>query len=218
MKKRNASPIDNPTSSRGNGGTRMSHLVLPQDWTEDLKKAVEVMAGGGVILYPTDTIWGLGCDAGNAEAVARLFAIKQRADAKAMISLVDNEALVQFYVQDVPEVAWDLMELAQRPLTIVYDHARHLAPNLLAPDGSAALRLTREPFSRELCRRMRGAVVSTSANVSGHPAPRCFADIRPEFLKAVDYVCTSRREETENPPASSVIRLGDGGQIEIIRE
>lgn len=191
---------------------------LPRDWRDDIHKAVEVMNHGGVILYPTDTIWGIGCDATNAEAVARVFQIKRRDDAKALISLVDSEAKLQFYVRDIPDVAWDLIELATRPLTVIFDSARNLAPNLLAADGSAALRLTHEPFSRELCFRMRRAVVSTSANVSDQPSPRCFADISPEILNAVDYVCTSRREEATCPPASSIVKLGVDSEIKIIRE
>jgi len=186
-------------------------------YRDDIRRAVEVMNQGGVILYPTDTIWGIGCDACNAEAVRRVFEIKRRDDAKALISLVDSEAKVQFYVRDVPEVAWDLLEYSERPLTIIYDGARNLAPDLLAADGSAAIRVTREVFSRELCLRMRRAVVSTSANVSGEPAPRCFADIPEEIRRAVDYVCTSRREEAENPTASSIIKLGAGGEVKVIR-
>ena len=171
-----------------------------------------------MILYPTDTIWGIGCDACNAEAVRRVYEIKQREDAKALITLVDSEVKVESYVHEVPEVAWDLMECAERPLTIIYDKARNLAENLLAEDGSVAIRLTREAFSRELCFRMRRAIVSTSANRSGEPAPRCFAEISPELLAAVDYVCLSRREEPPTARASSIIKLGSGGLIEIIRE
>lgn len=198
--------------------TQPSAKGMPCAWREDIRRAITVMNGGGIILYPTDTIWGLGCDACNAEAVARIYRIKQRQDAKALISLVDSAAKIPFYVREVPDVAWDLIELSEKPLTIVYDGARNLAETLMADDGSAALRVTREPFSRELCMRMRRAVVSTSANVSGQPSPACFADIAPEILSAVDYVCTSRREETSNPPASSVIKLGAGGLIKIIRE
>lgn len=190
---------------------------LPEAMRDDIRRAVEVMNRGGVILYPTDTIWGIGCDATNAEAVARVYAIKRRADAKALITLVDSEAKIQFYVRDVPDVAWDLIELSTRPLTVIYDGARNLAPNLLAEDGSVGIRLTQERFSRELCFRMKRAVVSTSANISGAPSPRCFADISEELLSAVDYVCTSRREETSCPPASSIIKLGSGGEVKIIR-
>lgn len=192
------------------------NVGLP-DYRDDIRWAVEVMNRGGVILYPTDTIWGIGCDATNEKAVRRVFRIKRRDDAKALISLVDSEAKIQFYVRDVPDVAWQLIELAESPLTIIYDNARNLAPSLLAADGSAGIRLTAEPFSKQLCMRMRRAVVSTSANLSGEPSPRCFADISPEIRAAVDYVCTSRREETTNPPASHIIKLGNGGLVKVIR-
>lgn len=188
------------------------------EWRDDIRQAVEVMNRGGVILYPTDTIWGIGCDATSEEAVRKVYEIKRRSDAKALITLIDSEAKLQFYVPDVPDVAWDLIELSEKPLTIIYDHARNLAPNLLAEDGSAGLRLTREEFSRNLCMRMKRAIVSTSANVSGEPSPRSFSDISPDVLQAVDYVCTSRREESTNPPASSIIKLGAGGLIKVIRE
>lgn len=188
-----------------------------REYREDIRQALEVLNAGGVILYPTDTIWGIGCDATHAEAVKRVYEIKRRSDAKALISLIDSEAKLQFYVKEVPEVAWDLLEVADRPLTIIYDGARNLAPNLLAEDGSAGIRVTREEFSRNLCMRFKRAIVSTSANVSGQPAPRSFADISPEILAAVDYVCTSRREEKHTPPASNIIKLGVSGEVKVIR-
>lgn len=184
---------------------------------DDIKKAVEVMNNGGVILYPTDTIWGIGCDATNPKAVEKVYKIKRRAESKALISLVDSEAKIQFYVRDVPEVAWDLMELAEKPLTVIFDNVRNIAPNLLADDGSAGFRITKEEFSKELCFRMRRAIVSTSANFSGEPSPRNFKDISEELKAAVDYVCASRRDENQNPPASSIIKLGEGGLVKIIR-
>ena len=190
---------------------------LSAESKEDIRRAIEVMNNGGIILYPTDTIWGLGCDATNAEAVKRIYAIKQRTDAKALISLVDSEAKVQFYVREVPEVAWDVMELSERPITVVFDGGRNLAPNLLAEDGSVAIRITKEPFSKELCMRMKRAIVSTSANISGEPAPRCFAEISKEIIAAVDYVCTSRQDEPPTQTASSIIKLGAGGEVTIIR-
>ena len=190
---------------------------LSQESKEDIRRAVEVMNQGGVILYPTDTIWGLGCDATNPEAVRRIYEIKQRTDAKALISLVDSETKVQFYVKEVPEVAWDVMELSEKPMTVVFDGGRNLAPNLLAEDGSVAIRITKEAFSKELCMRMKRAVVSTSANISGQPAPRCFAEISEEIKKAVDYICTSRQDEPPTQTASSIIKLGAGGEVTIIR-
>ena len=158
------------------------------DMNEDIRRACEVMARGGVILYPTDTVWGIGCDATNPEAVQRVYDIKRRADSKAMLVLVDSEAKVDFYVRDVPPVAWDLIELADKPLTIIYDGARNLAPNLLAEDGSVGIRVTNEPFSKQLCFRFKKAIVSTSANVSGQPAAAVYADIADEIREAVDYV------------------------------
>lgn len=193
---------------------QVGHL---REYRDDIRQAIEVMNKGGVILYPTDTIWGIGCDATNETAVRRVFEIKKRADAKALITLVDSEAKLEFYVNDIPEVAWDLIEVAERPLTIIFDHACNLAPNLLAEDGSAGIRITKEEFSKNLCMRMKRAIVSTSANISGEPSPKCFADISPEILQAVDYVCTSRRNETHNPPASNIIKLGSGGEVKVIR-
>ena len=185
---------------------------------EDIKKACEVMNKGGVILYPTDTIWGIGCDATNEEAVKRVYEIKKRADSKAMLVLVDNAVKVDFYVNQAPEVAFDLIELATKPLTIIYDDAKNLAPNLIAEDGSIGIRVTSEEFSNQLCFRFRKAIVSTSANVSGEPSPATFADISEEIKQAVDYIVQSRQTETSAPKPSSIIKLGKGGQIKIIRE
>lgn len=176
------------------------------------------MQKGGVILYPTDTVWGIGCDATNEEAVKRVFEIKQRADSKAMLVLVDNPVKVEFYVSEVPEVAWDLIDMTTKPLTIIYDGARNLAPNLIAADGSVGIRVTNEEFSRQLCFRFRKAVVSTSANISGQPAPAVFHEISEEIKQAVDYIVDYRREETGHPKPSSIIKLGKRGQIKIIRE
>lgn len=176
------------------------------------------MQKGGVILYPTDTVWGIGCDATNEEAVRRVFEIKRRADSKAMLVLVDNPVKVDFYVDEVPEVAWDLIEMTTKPLTIIYDGARNLAHNLIAEDGSVGIRVTNEEFSKQLCFRFRKAIVSTSANISGHPAPSVFSEISDEIKKAVDYVVDYRREETGHPKPSGIIKLGKGGQIKIIRE
>ena len=150
------------------------------DFREDLKRACEVMQKGGVILYPTDTIWGIGCDATNPEAVKRVYDIKKRADSKAMLVLVDSTVKVNFYVSDVPAVAWDLIEFTTKPLTIIYDGARNLAENLLAEDGSVGIRVTAEEFSKQLCFRFRKAIVSTSANISGQPSPANFSEISEE--------------------------------------
>ena len=184
---------------------------------EDIKKACQVMREGGVILYPTDTIWGIGCDATNEEAVRRVYEIKQRADSKAMLVLVDTPVKVDFYVQDVPEIAWDLIDVADKPLTIIYSGARNLAPNLLAEDGSVGIRVTNEEFSRRLCQQFRKAIVSTSANISGQLSPRNFAEISDDIKSAVDYIVSFRQEEKANPKPSSIIKLGARGEIQIIR-
>ncbi len=176
------------------------------------------MREGGVILYPTDTIWGIGCDATNEDAVRRVYEIKQRADSKAMLVLVDSAVKVDFYVQDVPEVAWDLIELTDKPLTIIYSGARNLAPNLLAEDGSVGIRVTSEEFSKRLCQQFRKAIVSTSANVSGQPSPQNFSEISEEIKAAVDYIVDYRREETGKAKPSSIIKLDKGGVIKIIRQ
>ena len=176
------------------------------------------MREGGVILYPTDTIWGIGCDATNEDAVRRVYEIKQRQDSKAMLVLVDSSVKVDFYVQDVPEVAWDLIDLADKPLTIIYSGARNLAANLLAEDGSVGIRVTIEDFSKRLCQQFRKAVVSTSANISGQPSPRNFSEISEEVKSAVDYIVGYRQEEMSNPKPSSIIKLDKGGVIKIIRE
>ena len=176
------------------------------------------MREGGVILYPTDTIWGIGCDATNEDAVRRVYEIKQRQDSKAMLVLVDSSVKVDFFVQDVPEVAWDLIDLADKPLTIIYSGARNLAANLLAEDGSVGIRVTNEDFSKRLCQQFRKAVVSTSANISGQPSPRNFSEISEEVKSAVDYIVGYRQEEMSNPKPSSIIKLDKGGVIKIIRE
>ncbi len=185
---------------------------------EEIKKACEVLYKGGVILYPTDTIWGIGCDATNLEAVKKIYRIKQRIDSKAMLILVDSPVKVDFYVADVPEIAWDLIELTDKPLTVIYPEARNLAPELIAEDGSIGIRITHEPFSMQLCRQFRKAIVSTSANISGEPAPRNFSEISDKIKKEVDYIVNFRRKEITTPPASGIIKVGQGGLIEIIRK
>ena len=185
---------------------------------EQIEKAVAVLKAGGVILYPTDTVWGIGCDATNADAVAKVYKIKHRDDSKALICLVDSEARLQRYVRNAPEVAWQVMELATKPTTVIFDTAVNLAPNLVADDGSIAMRITREPFSHELCYRFQKPIVSTSANISGEPPAQNYRDIPEELLGAVDYVCYSRRQEKQPHTPSSIIKIGVDGQVKIIRK
>jgi L-threonylcarbamoyladenylate synthase len=189
---------------------------------EDIKNAVAVLKRGGVILYPTDTVWGIGCDATNAEAVKRVYEIKQRDDSKALICLVDSDARMQRYVRQVPDVAWQLIDSLKdgdgKPTTLILDGAVNLAPNLIAEDGSIGMRITLEPFSKELCYRFQKALVSTSANISGEPAAQNYCDIDPRLVEAVDYVCWSRRQEHKPHQPSSIIRLKENGEVTIIRK
>ena len=189
---------------------------------EDIRNAVETMRKGGVILYPTDTVWGIGCDATNAEAVKRVYEIKQRDDSKALICLVDSDARMQRYIRNVPDVAWQLIDSLQdsdaKPTTLILDGAINLAENLIADDGSIGLRITNELFSKELCYRFQKAIVSTSANISGEPAAQNYCDIDPRILEAVDYVCWSRRQEHKPHTPSSIIRLKENGEVTIIRK
>lgn len=187
-------------------------------YVNDIKQAVEVLRNGGVILYPTDTIWGIGCDATNSEAVKRVFEIKKRVDSKALITLVDSVAALERVVAEVPDAAYQLIDVAVDPMTIVYDRGVGVAPELLADDGSIGVRVTTEEFSKGLCRAFRRPIVSTSANISGNPAPRCFAEIDEEVRKAVDYVCESRRDEAPVAKASTVIKVSSGGVFKILRK
>lgn len=198
-----------PPRRERNGGT---HYDI------DIERACEALRRGGIILYPTDTVWGIGCDATNAEAVAKVYAIKHREDSKAVICLVDSMARLSRYVRDIPSVAWDIAELSTEPVTIIYDGAVGLAPNVIADDGSVAVRVTAEEFSRQLCYRFQKPIVSTSANISGQPAAQNFRDISPELIEAADYVCTARRQEKRPHRPSSIIRLRPDGQVTVIRK
>ena len=186
---------------------------------EDLQNALRVLREGGVILYPTDTVWGIGCDATNAEAGARVYEIKKRVDSKAMLVLLDGAGKLQGYLDKVPETAWMLLEAneGQRPMTIIYPHARHLASNLLAEDGSVGIRITSELFSKALCEQLRRPIVSTSANFSGEPAAKTFNEISEELKAAVDYVCMFRRNDQTIHQPSSIIKIDEKERITIIR-
>jgi L-threonylcarbamoyladenylate synthase len=167
-------------------------------------------------------VWGIGCDATNEEAVRRVYSIKQRDDSKALICLVDSDARLQRYIRQVPDVAWQLIDCLKgnagvRPTTLVLDGAVNLAPNLIAEDGSIGIRITQEPFSKELCYRFQKAIVSTSANISGEPAAQNYCDIDPRIIEQVDYVCWSRRQEHKPHQPSAIIRLRMNGEVQVIR-
>jgi len=186
-------------------------------FNKDLESALKCLRNGGLILYPTDTVWGIGCDATDETAVRRIFEIKHRAESKAMISLVGNVAQLERFTDGLPEVAFELIEQAVHPLTLVVDHPHMLAPSLTAEDGSAGFRVTSEPFTRELCKRLRHPLVSTSANISGQPTPRFFAEISQEIITAMDYVVEYRREDNEPRRSSSVIKISDDATFKILR-
>lgn len=186
----------------------------------DLQAALKVLREGGVILYPTDTVWGIGCDATNADAVARVYEIKKRVDSKAMLVLLDGAGKLQGYMEKVPETAWILLEASegQRPMTIIYPNAKNLAPNLLAEDGSVGIRITQEVFSKALCEQLRRPIVSTSANISGEASAAIFSEISPKIINAVDYICLFRREDNTPAQPSSIIKIDDKERITIIRK
>lgn len=201
---------------------------------EDLQEALRVLREGGIIVYPTDTVWGIGCDATNEAAVAKIYALKQREDSKSMLVLLDSAAKLDYYV-DVPEttemllgvqstdrytdrVQTELQDEDSKPLTLIYPNARHLAPNLIAEDGSIGIRITNEAFSKALCAQLKHPVVSTSANISGHPTAHFFHEIEEAILNGADYVCRFRREDETPHEPSSIIKLNADSTFVIIRE
>lgn len=187
------------------------------DLNKDIDAAVRVLDEGGVILYPTDTVWGIGCDACNPAAVEKVYRIKNRPDSKALITLVGSVGDLERWVEIVPPGAVDMISGSERPVTVVFDKGRGLAPNLLAADGSVGLRVTSEAYSRALCDRLGRPVVSTSANVSGDPSPAFYAEISPEILSLVDYVACYRRDDTVPRQPSQVVNISSDGTVKILR-
>lgn len=189
---------------------------------EDLQQALQVLRSGGIIVYPTDTVWGIGCDATNVEAVAKIYALKQRTDSKSMLVLLDSPAKLDYYCADIPEAAWQLLEVSNneesKPLTLIYPNARNLAANLIAEDGSVGIRITNEAFSKALCAQLKHPLVSTSANISGHPTARFFDEIEEAILKGADYICQFRRDDDTPHAPSTIIKLNNDGTFQIIRE
>ncbi len=184
----------------------------------DIQKCLEVLRTGGILLYPTDTIWGIGCDATNEKAVENIFAIKQRQESKSLILLVSDDGMLNRFVKNIPEVAWDLMEVSDSPITIIYDGGRGLAKNVFAEDGSIGVRKTNDEFCQRLIHKFGKPIVSTSANISGEPAPQNFSEIKEEIKQSVDYVVNWRQNELGNSKPSSIIKLKENGEIKIIRK
>jgi L-threonylcarbamoyladenylate synthase len=185
---------------------------------EDIKNACEVLSRGGVILYPTDTIWGVGCDATCPEAVARIYGIKKRSDSKSLLVLLDSADKLDLYVNNLLFPVQSLIDRFNKPLTVIYPGAKNVAPNLIAEDGSLGVRITNEAFSRELCRRFNKPLVSTSANISGQPAPENFAKINGEIIRSVDYTVNYRRNDSRPARPSAIIKVEQGKPIQIIRK
>ena len=195
----------------------LTNHSVPRYSRDDMSRALETLRNGGVILYPTDTIWGLGCDATNPEAVEKIYFLKGRSESKAMLALVGNEGQLQNCVQHIPEISWELIEAAVRPLTIIYDHPKGLAHNMLAPDGSVGIRITSENFSRTLCQRFGKPIVSTSANRSGMKSPKTFAEISDDIKSKIDYIVEYGRGNNLPAVASDIIKISDGGLVKVIR-
>jgi len=185
--------------------------------SDELKEAVRVLRAGGVILYPTDTVWGIGCDATNHKSVERVFEIKRRPSSKSMIVLLDNMGKIPNYVEEMPDVAWDLVKYATEPLTVIYQKGKNLAPNVVGEDGSVAIRITREEVSRSLCRMLCRPLISTSANMSGQPSAATFGQISEEIKAAVDYIVPLRQNEHNMPPPSRIVKLYNDGVFKVIR-
>jgi len=183
----------------------------------EIKKALQVLKNGGLILYPTDTVWGIGCNASNPEAVKKVYQLKQREDSKALICLVADDRMLKKYVKQIPQAAIDIINISDKPTTIIYDEAQNLASNLIADDGTIAIRIPDDEFCYQLSRKFNGAIVSTSANISGEPTPNSYKEIAPAILKGVDYVVNLHHEKTCNKP-SSIIKLSNNGIVKVIRE
>ena len=187
------------------------------DINTEVHNALEIIQNGGIILYPTDTVWGIGCDATNAEAVAKIYALKKRAETQSMIVLMNGDRMIHNVFREVPEVAWQLIELSENPTTLVLDNPRNVASNLISADKSLGIRIVKEPFCFKLLERMKKPLVSTSANISGQPTPKSFKEISPEIIKGVDYVVNLHHEKIAGKP-STIIKLSNDSQVKIIRK
>jgi L-threonylcarbamoyladenylate synthase len=187
------------------------------DINQEIQNAYEIIQQGGIILYPTDTVWGIGCDATNPEAVAKIYKLKQRAETQSMICLMNGEKMIYNVFNEIPEVAWQIMDFSENPTTLVLDKPRNVAKNLIAPDNTLGIRLVKEPFCFKLMERMKKPLVSTSANISGQPTPKSFKEISPEIIKGVDYVVNLHHDKIAGKP-STIIKLTNDSQVKVIRK
>jgi L-threonylcarbamoyladenylate synthase len=184
---------------------------------EDIRECLVTLKNGGIILYPTDTVWGLGCDATNPAAVEKIFRIKSRSESKSLLVLVNSDQMLDRYVKDIPEISFELTSVSDDPLTIIYPEAKNLAPGVCADDGSVGIRICRDDFCNELISRFRKPIVSTSANLSGKPSPENFDKIEKTLTARVDYVVKYRQDDRQKKSASPVIKIEQNGTFKIIR-
>ncbi len=187
------------------------------DINQEIHNAFEVIKNGGIILYPTDTVWGIGCDASNPEAVSKIFQLKKRVETQSMICLMNGEKMMYTVFKEIPEVAWQILDLSENPTTLVLDNPRNVASNLIAADKTLGIRIVKEPFCFKLMERMKKPLVSTSANISGQPTPKSFKEISPEIIKGVDYVVNLHQDKIAGKP-STIIKLTSDAQVKVIRK
>lgn len=192
-------------------------LIVMKDLLYEVNQCYDILTNGGLILYPTDTVWGIGCDATNAEAVEKIYKLKQRSNTKTMICLVANDFMLEQHIEKVPELAYDIIDLATKPTTIVYESPKGIAPNLIAEDNTLAIRVASDQFCQYLIKKFKRPIVSTSANIAGQPTPNSFKEISNEILKGVDYIVNLDRDKINSTP-SSIIMLGNDGTVKVIRE
>jgi len=191
---------------------------MNEDLKYEVEAAVKALRDGQIILYPTDTVWGLGCDATDSDAVQRIFDLKQREDSKSLIILVSDEDMLCKYVRKIPPMALDLLEINDKPMTIIYPEGIGLSEKVIAEDGSVAIRIPQNEFCREMIRSFGKAIVSTSANISGDETPGCFAEINAEILDGCDHIVEPSLEEESSGVSSQIIKLGLDGEVKVIRE
>ena len=184
---------------------------------EEIQKCIEVLKAGGIILYPTDTVWGIGCDATNKEAVQKIYDLKKRTDSKSLIVIVANDRMLNYHVKDVPELAWDIIDIASKPTTIIYQDGKNLAENVMPEDNTIAIRMIKQGFSHQMAFNLRKPIVSTSANISGSPTPVSFNEISDDIKNGVDFI-VNQSFDTGNKKPSSLMKLGVNGDIEILRK
>lgn len=184
--------------------------------TEEINKAIAVLEKGGLLLYPTDTVWGIGCDATNIDAVQKIYNLKQREDSKALICMVGNDAMLECHIESVPDLAYDIIDLSTKPTTIIYDNPKGVAKNLIANDNTLAVRLATDKFCQYLINKFKKPIVSTSANISGQPSPNSFKEISKAILTGVDYVVNLHQDKKNGPP-SAIIKLSNDSTVKVIR-